>query len=87
MVSIIRITGHHPGARRSSAVYEFICSSINDISSLPNSKTEERPYKTTYPHPGSTCICTDGGISKYILGADDIWHEMPIVQTATGVSF
>lgn len=60
MISVIRVTDHHPGSKRSSAVYEFTCSSTADIAKLPTSKSEERPYKTTYPHPGSTCICTDG---------------------------
>ena len=74
MISVIRMVEHHPGSKRSSAVYEFICSSAADIANLPTSKSEERPYKTTYPHPGSTCICTDSGISFYVLGSDDVWH-------------
>lgn len=76
MISVIRVTDHHPGSKRSSAVYEFTCSSTADIAKLPTSKSEERPYKTTYPHPGSTCICTDGTIAVYMLGADDVWHPM-----------
>lgn len=76
MISIIRMTDRHPKAERSSAVYEFTCSSTEDIAKLPTSKSEERPYKTTCPHPGSTCICTDGTIAVYMLGADDEWHLM-----------
>lgn len=76
MISTIRITDHHPGGERSSAVYEFTCTSKDDIANLPTSKTMERPYKTTYPHPGSTCICTDGEVTVYFLRADDTWGLM-----------
>lgn len=77
MISVIRIAEHHPGGERSSAVYEFICSELEDIEKLPTSKSQERPYKTTYPHPGSTCVCTaNGELNAYMLGSDDVWHKL-----------
>lgn len=77
MISVIRVTDHHPGSRRSSAVYEFACSELADVNNLPTSKTMARPYATTFPHPGSSCICTSNDeVYIYILGADDEWHQM-----------
>lgn len=75
MISIIRMVERHPGFDRSSAVYELTCSELADISKLPTSKTAESPWNTTYPHPGSTCFCTEDS-SAYILGADDEWHSI-----------
>lgn len=58
----------------SAAVYEFTCSSVDDIANLPNSATGGE-YEYLRVKAGSTCICTDD-TSVWMLGADDVWYKL-----------
>lgn len=79
MIETINIGPFHYGtdSKKTTAVYEFICSELSDIELLPTYATEEHPYCNTAPHPSSTCICTaNNTLSVYMLGADDVWHNI-----------
>lgn len=58
----------------SAAVYEFTCSSVDDIAELPTSATDGE-YEYLHVKAGSSCICTED-ISIWMLGADDVWHKV-----------
>lgn len=76
MIVLIQTGAMHNNGRKTTVVCEFICSEIEDIDKLPTSKTTDPAFVHTPPHPGSTCICTDGEIAIYMLGADDVWGKL-----------
>lgn len=76
MIALIRTGEVHRKGGKSTVVCEFTCSAVADIEKLPTSTTTDPEFVHTPPHPGSTCICTDGEISVYMLGADDKWGQV-----------
>ena len=79
MIAVIKVGPANYGtdSKKTTAVYEFMCSELSDIEKLPTYGTEEHPYCNTAPHPGSTCIYIgNGGLVVYILGADNKWHNI-----------
>lgn len=76
MIALIRTGETHSNGRKTTVVCEFTCSELADIEKLPTSQTTDPAYIHRPPHPGSTCICTEGEISVYMLGADDKWGQV-----------
>ena len=76
MIEIIKITDKTAtiNSAGNTAVYEFTCTSTDDIAELPISTTTET-YRHLKVRAGSTCICTSD-TSVWMLGADDVWHKL-----------
>lgn len=76
MIAVIKIVDKTMSINSdgNAAVYEFTCTSRDDVSELPTSTTGGE-YEYLHVKAGSSCICTEG-MSIWMLGADDVWHEL-----------